>query len=280
MILAIYNTCGLSGRKNTMYWIRAVTNLLNQKVDDDYKVVISDCCSPKEWRNEVWSCLGDEVDYVHYDDVLPLNRTVNLTARQYPDADAYLYMDSGIDFANNENAVKMMRETMTSDVAMVAAQVDSDGGYGLWQVGPGVIPIGKTVNLHCQMFSGKYFKAYNGILPDIFAADTSESVFSYLCAAIGTKFILHPDLVVHHAHHMDGASSGFKRGGTLWKSPKTIKQLCEEGAPLGFGYEECYDPSTGTGNVLNHDKKLWNGDIPKYREKLYEWMKENLFHQN
>ncbi len=276
MIIVIYNTCGLSGRNNTYYWVNAVSNLLQQDYSD-MKVVISDCCSPKSWRNEIISVLGDEIDLVCYDDVLPLNRTVNLTARKYPGADAYFYLDSGINVANQRNVVSRMYEALTDDVAMVAAQVDTDGGYELWNVVPGVIPIGKTVNLHCQMFSGHYFESYDAILPDVFASDTSESLFNYLCAAIGKKFVLHPSVRVHHEPYMDGASCGFKRGISLWKSKKTIKQLCDEGYPLGLGYEECYDRFTGTGMVLPHNPALYDNGKLKEPSKLHLWAKENLF---
>ena len=259
-ILIVYNTCGLSGKENADHYLGRINNLLNQDLDD-FRVVVSDCCSSKQTSDKLPLCIT-------------MNSTVINSIKHFGEFDAYLYVDSGVDIKNKKD-VKELWQLLRSDptYGLVAAQTDDDNGYSWWGINPKqlIIPVGKTVNLHCQLYSNEYFKAYGKLLPDIFAADSHESIYTFLTAAIGLQFVLHPDIVVNHVTAIDGPSSGFGRGNHLFLSPKTIKQICDEGHPLGFGYEEF-------ANVCVHDQNLYKNNVFLHNPKpLYEFLLNNVF---
>ena len=277
-VLVVYNTCGISGRDNTDYYIFCLQKLLNQDFPE-FHVVLSDCCTSPVLRDKVVSHFGSLISYNFVDDRLPLNVTVNSTVGlcvdHFGEFGAYLYVDSGVD-ADNPTTISELWKLLRSNSSygMAASQVDIDNGYALWQIDPSliVIPVGKTVNLHCQLYSSEYFRAYNRkLLPDIFASDTHESIYTYLTAAINLQFVVHPTLVLHHAQGVDGPSVGFRRGISLFKETKHIDQICIEGHPLGFGYEE------HCGRCV-HRQDLYKDNVTLLNpEPLHQFLLENVF---
>jgi hypothetical protein len=277
-VLVIYNTCGLSGRDNVAHYVRCMANLLNQDCPK-FHLVLSDCCTSGRSREKILAHFKDTISYNFIDDVLPLNVTVNSTigmcVDHFGEFDSYLYVDSGIDVRNNRGVVREMSRYLRSDptYGMAAAQVNDDSGYGWWNVDPqqAIIPVGKTVNLHCQVYSSEYYRAYGRLLPDIFASDTHESIYTFLTAAVNLQFAIHPTLMLSHVQGIDGPSTGFIRGQSLFATSKSIGQICAEGHPLGFGYEEY-------ANVCMHDQSLYKDNVTLLNpEPLHKFLLANVF---
>lgn len=279
-VLVIYNICGISGYENVPYYLSAISSILNQNFDG-FHVVISSCMSTDYAKKILTDTFGNRITYNWIQDKLPLNVTFNDTVRRcvksYGKFENYLYVDSGITFGSNLNVIKDLYELMNSDeYAMTTAQVDEDSGYLYWGVflKPGrdyLMPIGKTVNLHCQMFSHAIYENYqNKIMPDIFANHTSESVYTFINAAINKKWAISHKVKLHHESKMDGPSSGFLREGLLFKSPMNIRDICKTGHPYGFGYEEyvkicLHDPAKFDANGYALDKRL----LPFIKQYVY-----------
>lgn len=306
-LLIIYNTCGISGQENVNYYIEAISSLLNQR-NNKHKILISGCLNNEESKRKLKNAFGDSINYNFIDEKLPVNVTFNKSVQEavkkFGKFEGYLYIDSGINFLHDNRAVEKLYDLHSSGFyAMTSSRTNTDAGTFLWfQQGKDqhdesgqeilfkdnhlVIPIGKTVNLHCQIFDNSLFEAFNGrLMPDIFASHCTESIFSYLCAAVRKKFIVHKDVIASHLTGMDGASSGFR---PEWNSfppwqhtfrtpaPQTINNIISdpEAYECGFGYEECQ-------NILSHNPQKYLEDgscIDPDRLKIF--LQKNVFLTN
>ena len=299
----VFNICGISGRENVNYYISSIKSILNQEFDD-FRIVISSCLSSPFVIETLLKEFGDSVSYNFINEVLPVNITFNQTAIKFTEEfgtpEAYLYVDSGIFLGEDKFVLNKLYDLHKSGpFGMTAARVDSDSGIFQWfnegenaqdengqenlfKNGHFIIPIGKTTNLHLQLFDKSIFNAFDSkILPDIFASHCTESTFSFINASLNKKFVLHKDVIVHHYTSMDGASSGFRPEYAKvpgWQhllpfGKKTIFDIINnpEALECGFGYEECQ-------NILNHSPELYNSDgFVEDPNRLRNFISENIY---
>ena len=135
-LLAVFNTCGISGRENVSSYIASIKNILNQDFDD-FRVLISSCKNNKQTQQALISEFGDSVSYNFINEPLPINVTFNLSCQKatetFGEIDTYLYIDSGIDFGSNKNVLKSLYDLHKSgSYAITAARTDTDSGTFLW----------------------------------------------------------------------------------------------------------------------------------------------------
>ena len=260
-LAVIYNTCGLR-QDSPVHYINSLNSILDQNYQ--CKVIMSSCMNSDECLKYIKNVYGDEILINSIKDKLPVNVTFNhscLLARDmFGEFDGYLYIDSGVKLNTYDDISDLVALSEGGEYGIVAAQADSDHGYEDWFgdlkiTKDYVIPIGKTVNSHCQIYHRKLLDYYGYILPDIYASHCTESVFSYLCAALGLRFVLSKDVVVNHATGVDGQSAGFdpgewcRKGGQTYEHPffvRSVVELAKLGQQYGFGYEECR-------GIVNHD---------------------------
>lgn len=267
-LLVVYNTMGLSGVENIPYYVDSLRSLLSQTMakSDDVKIVVSACCPTNMAMIQFQNTFGDLISYNFIHDNLPVsvtfNHSVGRCVEQFGEFEGYLYIDSGISFWDPScryDALQALWNVHKSGpYAITAAMPSNDDGRQWWGITyePGVdyvFPVGKTTNMHAQIFSSDWKNAFKRILPDIFASHCMESVFSHMAASIHRKFIITQKVHLLHNHSMDGASIGsrqqdtdrtkmssmFETGGLLFKTTKDIDQKYMEGVDLGFGIEEC-----------------------------------------
>ena len=297
-LLTVYNTCNLGGTGNIPFYVDSIRSLLSQRVRENtrVKVAISACMASDMWKIQSRNTFNNLVSYNFVEENVPVsvsfNHTVDCMVAKYGAFDAYLYIDSGITFwdpSNRYDALQTLIDTRKSGpYAITAAMPSNDDGRQWWNIEykPGedyVFPVGKTTNMHCQIFDEEWRKAYGHILPDIFASHCMESVFSHMASAISKKFILTQRVNLLHNHSMDGASIGsrsidldripmyriFETGGLLFKTKKEINDVYIRGKHLGFGIEECkpywpHDPACyKDGIALNPELKTF------IRDELY-----------
>lgn len=293
-LLAVYNICGISGFQNFMYYEDAIESILAQRgfKEGDLKVVVSSCLSNDDTMRNLTRRFEGRVSFNWIGESLPLtvtfNHTVMETVKRFGEFDGYLYLDSGINFwdpGKRFDSLKLLWgvHTDTPDIAITAALPSNDDGGSWWGItypenDEYVYKIGETTNLHCQIYSNDFRNAYNGRLHcDIFANDTSESVTSYLTAAICKKFQMTTRLQVFHNCHLDGASIGWRGGDGIRKrlfvTEKSMDDRYAEGYHYGFGYEECNGNSAWL-----HDGSLYddNGNVLAPRA-LHDFLKRELF---
>lgn len=275
----VYNICGIR-REFIDHYEKTIQEILNQDFSD-YELIISGCMNTELCLSRL-SKKFPQLMIINTTEVLPVNVTFNLAClearKKYGDFEGYLYIDSGIGFPNNDIISKMYKSFIKNDAGMLAARVDVDGGYHQWfgvgdsphndsdidsffDKGDFTIPIGKTVNLHCQIFSSKLLEYYGYLMPDIYASFCTESVFSFVCAALDVPFILSKDAIVTHIHGMEGGSSGFNPAGWISSGKKTwdhpflvdsVYSIAKDGHKFGFGYEECQ-------SIVNHNPSKYSG---------------------
>lgn len=303
-LLIVYNICGISGRETVSRYKQSITSLLNQ-TKKNIKIVVSSCLNSEAIRNNLKNHFGDSINYSFIDDKLPVNvtfnKTVQKTIKKFGNFKGYLFIDSGIDFPHDKNAIKKLFDIHCSgNYAMTASRTDTDAGTFLWfnegkyfgdesrqeilfKDGNLEMPIGKTINLHCQIFDHSIYESFGGkIIPDIFASHCTESVFSYLCASVNKKFVVVKNVIANHIVGMDGPSAGFRPETNpfpAWQhtfrtpSPSTILKIISDPEALesGFGYEECQ-------NILPHKKEKYTakGEC-KDPERLKAFIKNNLY---
>lgn len=264
--------CGISGQENVLYYIETIRSLLIQTAHQnwapgDFRIAVSGCLTSDGTKGTLQQYFGNHVSFNWIDQPFPLsitfNDTVNKCIKEFGEFEGYLYIDSGITFwdptLRMDSIEKFYDIFKSGNYGICAAYPSNDDGAQWWGLTyePGVdniLPLGKATNMHIQIFSNEYQKAYKRILPDIFADNTMESTFSYLCAAIKQKYMITLKLCFQHMHSMDGASIGqrdksthpdyiqssdFQPNVLLFKTKKNMDQRYKEGRPLGFGYEGC-----------------------------------------
>jgi len=309
----IFNTCGISGNENVSRYISSIHGILNQKFDD-FRVVLSSCLNSNNARGILMNEFQNRISYSFIDDVLPVNITFNKSVQSsvanFGKSEAYLYVDSGINVGNDLDTLsKLYNLHKSGPYGMTSGRVDSDAGYCLWfgESAPGwspymdvtpekdlevskilfangdfVVPVGKTVNLHLQIFDNSIFESFdNRLMPDIFASHSTEGVFTFINSCLNKKFVVHKNVHANHLTSMDGASSGFQpwRAGvkgcehTVDFSKKKIMDVVnsQEAKDCGFGYEECQ-------KVLMHDKEKFDENgFSKDPEKLKKFILEGFY---
>ena len=297
--LVVYNTCGISGKDNSQYYVDSINTIRNQNFTN-YILAVSACRNPdSQIQTVLKNC---EVDFINQiRDLLPVNITFNDTIRecikQYGDFEAYLYLDSGVKFTNENQLSDLVELYESGNYGMVSAQVDNDMGwcwFGINEYSKPVliqdliVPVGRACNLHCQLFSKEIYEQYGNVMPDIFRSYCTESVFSFVNAAIKKGWIISSKVRVHHAFTvpdgqpddgdgLDGHSSGFRAPPGTWDDvypPHTMKELIEmeEGTRCGFGYEELR-------GIKNHNPECFDEDFYCKNDDLKTFIKKYLYRQ-
>tara|TARA_R100000664_G_C2758968_1_gene148269 strand:- start:1767 stop:2720 length:954 start_codon:yes stop_codon:yes gene_type:complete len=300
--LVVYNICGISGKDNSDYYVEALNTISSQKFTD-YTLAVSACKNPdSQIKKIVDKCNVDFINSV--DDILPVNITFNDTVREcvkeYGDFEAFLYLDSGVKFTEESQLGDLISLYESGNYGMTSAQVDNDFGwcwFGLDEYSKPVlvkdliVPVGLACNLHCQIFSKDILDYYGNVMPDIFRSYCTESVFSFINAALQKQWVISSKVRVHHAFTvpdgqpndgdgLDGHSSGFRAPPGTWDDvypPYTMREIIslEEGTRCGFGYEELRGIKRHNPECYDDKHFCTNDDLKKFLKKyLYRDIKD------
>lgn len=302
MHLVVYNTCGLAGRNNVDFYIQALESILSQR-DVEFRLAISSCVNTETDRKRLMDHFGDRVSYNWIDEVIPVNATFNHTVRkmeaeyslgvlQWPFFETHIYVDSGIIFQADDQLKKMVDLYESGPYGMISVRTDTDTGFATWfetsdygqelfaNNEPLIVPIGRAINLHAQIFHPEMYKRWGNVIPDIFAGQCTESVFSFMCGAIKTKWAVIADVVVKHVTGLDGASWGFApnvweaHGNRRYDHPFRIEDSLVDrmwgGHEFGMGYEELQQ-------IVMHDPSKYDDDGYALDDRLSDWIGDNLF---
>lgn len=298
-ILVVYNICQIANLETFEFYQPAIDSILLQS-DPDIDIVVSGCCINQQTKDQLYAEYADKgVKFCWIDDRYPVPVTFNKTClemdKQFGPYIGFLYVDSGIIFTSN-NDIENMRDVMNSGpYAMVASRVSHDDGAYQW-FGLGtwhndfsqhdsffqdnfVLPIGKAWNLHCQIFHRDLLEYYSNLYTDIFKSSCSESVFTFICAAIKRKWIICKDVLVHH-RYLHGNASSIESPNTLTRCPNynhpylipDVLSVMHQGRKFGLGYEQC-----SREHGVFHDPKDYDSEGFAIKEELKVYIKDNLF---
>ena len=318
-LLVVYNTCGVCMMSSdiTNYYIKSIEGLLEQDFKD-CKIAVSMFKNSVSCKKALAQKFGNKISYIFYDEgTLSVNQTFNKTVQicveKFGKFEGYLFIDSGITFGPHQTTHhpvhgaayyemdrtvlgKLYNTFKSGAYGITTAQVDWDAGFSTigfkYDAGPPaqiqgedfIIPVGKAVNGHIQIYSNEMLEAFdNKIVPDVFAAFCTESVFSFLSAAVHQKWIIMKDTLVHHKGGLEGhgsSSAAFPKSsptfGNSWNNllfgrnaENFINDL--DAIEAGFGYEEC-------NSIMLHKEDAFDENgFAKYPEKLKAVIKKYLF---
>lgn len=302
-LLAIYNTCEIGRHCNYPWYVNSIQSLIsqsmNEKYGEDYQIVISGCCLTDATQQTLENQFGKELSLNFIEDPVPLpisfNDTIEQCVKHFGAFESYLYLDSGVTFWDPsmrlDGIEKLFDVHNAHPNCMTAAFPSNDDGGSYWGINyrpheDHVLPLSRATNLHCQIWSEEWRNAYGRVYPDIFANDTSESVFSYMAAAIRKQYMVTTKVSVLHLHSLDGASIGQRDASRedytvasehmpnilLYKTKRNMDERHREGYEFGFGYEGCKD-------FWPHDPDKFDTQGLAKDDRLAPWIKENLFLQ-
>lgn len=308
--LIVYNTCGIK-KDNTYEYPRYIKSLLAQKYKDgtDTKIIVSLCRPREDTVPHLKKVFADQdLDFLVINDPLPVNVTFNKAIREsvkkYGPFDNYVYT-SADSLVDGENDMQTLFDGMLENpnYGMFSAQIDIDScyAYGL-KLGGGrhaidderarfemfsdgtdyIVPVGRACAAHCQVYSSKIFDFYGNCCPDIFASYCTESIFSFVNAAIGLNWAISEKVLIRHAAGMDGASCATEPEKHKLDNPRTgsydhafgIDSLLpifqnEKAKQLGLGYEECQ-------GIVMHDPSQYKDNLC-INDELKFYIKDNLY---
>lgn len=290
----IYNTSGISGLESYEFYQPAIDSLLAQDLDD-CRVIVSDCLGSTRNRNALLDRYGNNISYCFIDEKRPLpitfNKTVLESIKRLGNFEGFLYIDSGIILHKTDDVRKLYQLFKSGPYGMVSSRTNHDSGYYQWfglgnspidesqswrlfKDGDFVVPLGKAVNLHCQIFSNSLVETYNKPYTDIFLKHCSESVFSFKCAAVNQKWVVSKDVIAEH-RYLHGNASAIASDSTRpnYDDPYLIDSVIDvivKGKPYGLGYEEC------AGRQI-HDPEKFDTDGFALDPQLAPYIRDNLF---
>ena len=294
-LLAVYNTCGIGGKVNVDNYITSLESLFSQDFDG-MKVALSSCLNNPSEIELLKHHFGDKISYNSIYESVPIsitfNHTVQKCTEKFGEFDGYLFIDSGVHFLDSTSSIDNLFTLFESGhYGIVAARTDDDMGFDDWfktdmrgdtlfDTGHLIVPLGSAVNLHAQIFSKEWLHTYGRILPDIFAGQCMESVFSFMCAALRTKWVVSKNVILHHRTGMDGPSSGFaphvwqmdghNRGDHLFSTNESISDIISRGVEFGMGYEEIQ-------KICLHQDDQFDEEGYCINDNLAPYIKDNLF---
>tara|TARA_R110002110_G_scaffold325225_1_gene537219 strand:- start:41 stop:1018 length:978 start_codon:yes stop_codon:yes gene_type:complete len=281
--LVVYNTCGV-GKDNTDAYIRSLKSIINSKTDYRFKVVMSSFKNSDKCVKEIEKEVGESVEIIRVDTPYPVNITYNNACikmvKKYGEFKGFLYVDSGVDFVNNETALDLaFKSFITNDYIMLSIPVNNDHGFYFSKEVPypvtgkdAFVGLGGSVNGHVDLFSYKIYKRYRRVWPDVFAGFCTESTFSFIAASLGGQWALLKDVILNHATNMDGRSSwrgaGYPPdGGPAWENLLFGRKAQtfiddKEAQEAGLGYEE-------GNNIMLHKEEAYCADPVNDRGQRY-----------
>ena len=318
-ILVVYNICGLK-RDNTYQYPMFLYSLLNQKFDGEMVVVIS-ACQPREKTIPYLKSIFPHFHYNIIEGIYTVNVTFNKTVldcvERFGAFDGYFYHSCDSSMKCNSTYQDLFDCLKSDDsLGLVTPQVDRDScyAYGL-QLGGGrqgidderarremfkdgtdyTIPVGKACAPHVLLYSPDILKYYGRLLPDLFAAYCTESIFSFICAAIKRKWIVSKDSHVAHGLSLDSGSAGFSpKDRSLPAYDYPIPQFTqhheqnglaegqssagsllhifqnEYARSIGLGYEEC-------AGIAMHDPSQFDQNQFCINSELAPYIKEHAY---
>jgi len=309
-ILVIYNTCGLVYEPNEQQWIEEIQLILNQSLPGVH-VVHSDCGSSKEKRDVIKEKFGNKISYYHTPESLPVQQTCNHALKNAIKSKGefqyYCYLGAGIGFHFKHQLALAYKVALQDDTLgkidfhivrnpKIEPAEEMHPPFDFYNVLDAnrdmlYFPLrpGQRVNNHCAMFSHEYCKSFDyRILPDCFAGNGAEGVYTFLTACINKRHVVlsyHYCPSLFHIPDMDGANQFLvreKKERTYfydWVFNKSVdlEKLNLTGHSLGFLTDT---PDNEHCKFQNPRPEFTEAGIPKteqQRAALYELISKNIF---
>tara|TARA_R110002020_G_scaffold125793_2_gene283171 strand:- start:1533 stop:2477 length:945 start_codon:yes stop_codon:yes gene_type:complete len=289
--LIVYNICEI-GKRNCEWYIKCIDNLLrlNHK---KFHIVVSGCRVTQETKKELFNKFKNKISFCYTENFLSVNITFNHTVlkcvERFKEFTGYIYIDSGVNTEENYNLLEEIdNRVQTERYSMISVQTDTDHGHHWFKEDhvhnpyikdkDFIVPVGRCCNLHVSYFSNDLLNAFDRLIPDIFNAYCTESVFSFLNASIQKQWVIIKDIILTHIKEKDGATLSYDHIGPRqvpWNNLYGCADMEDivndpKAREVGLGYEEL-------GGVLIHDPDLYTPEGHVKNNTLKDYIRENLF---
>lgn len=268
-ILAVINTYNLNHVPH--YLERNLKGWFNQQIAANLDVVLSNNMpkinvNPSEMNAHNFYVVNI---YDHY----PVYVTFNATIKYFnlhKSYDFYVYCAEDC-IMTQESDLRILIDEFTDDIGLVSALVDNDNSlfyphYNNFNQST-IVKLGESVNMHQFVFSKYFMQMYDFKYVDLLSAYATESLLTFLLAAISKKW-LHCGKVLLN-HNRSGNQKGFIGHQSL--CPTGFESIFRNGQKVGLGFECCQ-------NWYPYDASLYDSNEEcLYRESLYSYIKDNLF---
>lgn len=289
--LIVYNTCEIK-KNNLPLYLKGLDYLLDQTKDGfEYDVAVSGCRMHKSTKAALSKKYGNKLIYVYTDDIYTVNITFNKAideiVKRKGTYDGYIFVDSGVLTVFNTALQEIHNRAITNQYGIITMQTDTDTGYPAWFGLPEgyafreqdfIVPVGKCVHIHFNYYPHCFYEYYGKILPDIFKASCTESVFYYMIAPLKLKWCVVKDIVLVHYKSADGATSLEKYEPP--KKPYWNELMCDiditkafqdpRAKATGFGYDEW-------AHIFDHNPSAYDAEgMPLDPDGLGNFVKETV----
>jgi|SaaInlV_100m_DNA_2_1039680.scaffolds.fasta_scaffold14761_2 hypothetical protein len=288
--LIVYNTCGIRSDQTAQY-IRSLQSIRASKTDFKFKLVMSSCLNQQPCRQVINEIFADDVSIIPIDHPYTVNITYNISCQlminEYGAFKGYLYIDSGVDFLDNEDALdKLFSSFIDNNYGILSAQVNEDhglhhskgGSFPIVDVNY-IMPLGGSVNGHVDLFSHDIYERYEKVWPDVFKAHCTESTFSFIAASVNKKQAVLKDVILTHRVAVDGASLSSPRwspeNGNTWNNllfNRDVNDFINDSKAIksGLGYEECQSIMMHSSEAYdNNQQSLYPEELANCIEKYF-----------
>ena len=131
-ILAVYNTCGISGRENLEDYISSIELILDQDFDS-FDLIVSSCLNEKATIDSLLDKFSGKIFVNFVKECHPVNVTFNHAVKKYVDkfgpCKGYLYVDSGTSFPQKSLFKDLNSYLETGKYGMITPQPENDTEY-------------------------------------------------------------------------------------------------------------------------------------------------------
>ena len=299
-ILVVFNTCGIRSGDNirARAYVQTLNNIVAQQFDG-FQVVLSSCLNSQTCINTVAGHLRDRISYNLIHENLPVAITFNHSVRnmvnRFGEFDIYMYVDSGMTFEEGDNILQNIYDVhIQSQAGITSTRIVNDYSHpnqidalntlhqssnDRWLT----LPMGFGLNGHVHTWDNTIYQAYDKrILPDVFSYHCQESIYTYMAAGIGRRYVVINGFQMNHFISLDGESSGTYLMGLDPRKPhwnytfRNIRDMTKvisdpEAKLCGFGYEEVEA-------ILPHNPECYdNQGNCKDPNRLKEFIRKNVF---
>ena len=309
-ILAVINTYNLPSL--LPFFIDNLNGWSNQILPDDYHldIVISDESSSDLFRQELEIDLKKRTTdnkrffSIYHNNHNTVHITFNLAIQYFKAMNNFTYFifcsDDCMMINNKDLSTLLSVFQHSTDIGQVTALVNRDNAakwypkYSGFEKDslPVYVSLGEAVNIHLSIYSKFFMEKYDYKYIDVLTAWATESVGTFLHAAIGTRWAHCKSVQLKHPKNVKPIQKGYS-GYNTYKNFRSIESIFEGGVQLGLGFEcwmnlpELHSTKENRKKMLKWDKykfcHMFNKKVYsktgecKNKEKLYNYIKENLF---
>ena len=287
------------------YFLNNLNQWSNQNIPYDWHldVVVSDVLGTPEFRRllaldlENRNTANKRFWSVQFNENNPVYVTFNLCIKHFNktgEYDYYIYCSEDCVMSSASDLVTIIRDSKYHpNTGHVSVLVDNDNTnsyhhYNAYDPNghPMIVALTESINMHFSVWTNFFMKKYDFKYVDIINAYATESIYTFLNAAIGTKWVHCRKVRLQHQRcHKQKGYLGYD----TFRNFRDLESIFGPGVPLGLGFECWMDmipeerkkakPWDPLRFCHMPNRKAYSKETGecKQPEKLYQYIKENLF---